>query len=129
MHERMRIIRRIAAIGLAVSLVSGCESRSMSASDMERAAVDHARQTLALGPAAKLDATVFVGKEVDGEATMCGFVRGRDAAGREIDPRQFVVTTDPVKWLVFQSVHAPSIPAHPDKFVTWAEVCGAGPNG
>lgn len=111
---------------LGLLVIAGCGGGGMSTSQIRQAAVEHTRETLSLGPDAKLAATTFVGREVDGKTSVCGFVRGTDGQGRPIDPREFIATLDPLKWQVFKSVHTPPLPSQPGKFVEWSTTCGPG---
>jgi hypothetical protein len=109
-------------------VAAACSSRGVSTAELEQAAIAHARQTLSLGGDAKLTATVFVGKTVRGKRAMCGYVRGQRSDGRDIDPQEFIATTDPIDWVVFRSVHRPIIPAQSEMFTDWHTACG-GPRG
>lgn len=106
-----------AAIGVAA-----CDS-GMSTTEIERAAIDRARQELQLAADAPLEARVWIGQEVDGDITYCGTVSGGDGAGPAIVPQRFVALSDPLRFEVFEPAHRPMVTTQPDMFRSWEQLC------
>ncbi len=115
--------RAAAAFIAAAAMLVGCAEKGVSTLQVEQAAEARARQKLGLGEDAELVSRVFVGQPVDGETVMCGMVRGKRADGRAVEPQRFIVSTEPWKWLLFESAEKPSLPSLPGKFVEWHTTC------
>lgn len=115
--------RAAAALIAAAAMLAGCAEEGFSTLQVEQAAETYARQKLGLGEDAELVSRVFVGEPVNGEMVMCGTVRGKRADGRAVEPQRFIVSTEPWKWLVFESAEKPPLPSQPGKFVEWHTTC------
>lgn len=118
MTPRVMLIPMIAVLGL-----SACDQGGKSTREMERTAVDRARQELSLAPDVPLEATVWVGKPVDGEITFCGTVSSPEKAASPIVPQRFAATSDPLQFQVFEPAHDRFVRSRPDMFRSWAELC------
>lgn len=111
------------AIGLAA-----CDS-GMSTSEVERAAIDRARQELKLPASTPLEAKVWTGQPAEGEVTYCGTVSGGEGAGEAIAPQRFVALSDPLRFEVFEPAHEAMVTSRPDMFRSWQELCAANQPG
>lgn len=122
--ERRNVVNKLRWIALAVILpgLAAC-SAAVSTQDVERAAMDRARQQLGLEAGTNLDAKVWTGKEHDGDLTYCGTVSSQEGAARAIPPQRFAASGDPLEFLVFEDAHAPMVTSQPDKFVSWEQLC------
>ena len=117
--------RMISAAVLAAILITGCDPGGMSSTEIERAAIERAREKLELPSNAPLEATVWVGQpQDDGSITFCGTVSGR-GGGPQVRPQRFAASAEPFRWLVFEDAHDRFISNQQDKFVEWSNLCGA----
>jgi hypothetical protein len=111
---------------LGAFLCTACGSGGTSTREMERAAMDKTRHDLGLAADAPLETTVWTGKSVDGQVTLCGTVSSRDGAGQPIQPQRFAATGGPVKVLVFEPAHDAMVTSRPDMFQSWQALCAGG---
>lgn len=103
--------------------LGACDSGGMSTTEVRQAAIERARQQLALGPDNKLEARVWTGRPRDDEITYCGTVSSEGSAAPQIPPQRFAARGDPLQFLVFENAHAPMVTSEPDKFVSWEQLC------
>ena len=114
---------RIIALSLAFALpLAACGGGALSTKDMEQAAKDKARQQLHLAADVPLEAKVWVGQPKDGHTVYCGTVSDT-SSGTSVTPQRFAATPDPLRWLVFEPAHEPMLPAQPDKYAAWGNLC------
>lgn len=107
----------------ALAGLSACNQDGTSTREMERAAIDRAREELGLQPDAALDATVWVGKPHDGDTLLCGTVSSEAGATSPIAPQRFAASVDPVRFLIFEDAHSPMVQSRPDMFISWETYC------
>ena len=107
----------------AALALAACESRGVSAREMERAAIDRARQELKLDADVPLEARVWVGKPVDGDVSFCGTVSSPGQAPSPIIPQRFLARSDPLKFEVFEPAHDRMVVSQPEKFQSWVGHC------
>lgn len=106
-----------------ISLLSACASHGLSPAEAEREAQHRYRQELGLAEAAKLRSHTFVGREWDGDKVLCGTVSRVSADNGTSDKRFFILTLDPVKWLLFGPNDTPGQLTHPSNRPDWTRLC------
>jgi hypothetical protein len=115
---------RLTILGLAASISLGaCGSEGVSTREVERAAIERARQELSLRVDVPLKATVWTGRESDGQLTYCGSVSSEDGASAPIRPRQFAASGDPPTLFIFGDAHQTDPRSQPGKFENWTALC------
>ena len=120
-------MRTLGIFAASLSLAA-CESGGTSTSEMETAAIEHARQELRLSAEVPLQARVWVGSQQhEDQIVMCGTVSD-SRTGTAVPPKRFAATGDPIKWLVFEDAHDAMVIARPDVFPEWERLCGTGAN-
>ncbi len=95
---------------------TACDRGGVSTREVERAAVEHARERLGLGRDVPLKATVWTGREADGELTYCGSVESANGDEASIAPQQFAAHGDPLNFFIFGEAHQLDPPAQPGMF-------------
>lgn len=112
-------------VGLAVMIccLTACNVGGLSADEANEAAKQKVREQLGLAGGAALFSSVHVGEPVDGEQVLCGTVRGTRADGTIIPPRQFAISTEGSRWLLFEEAERQPLPSRPDKFIEWHTTC------
>lgn len=103
--------------------LAGCDDADVSTREVERAAVEKARQRLGLGRDAPLEATVWVGREADGKMSYCGSVQSEKGATAPIPPQQFAAHGDPLKFFIFGDAHKFQPQSQPGMFENWTAIC------
>lgn len=91
--------------------------------ELERAAVERARQELKLPASTPLESTVWTGRAADGQLTFCGSVSSPEGSASPIRPQQFAAHDDPIRFIIFGPAHQADPRAHPGKFENWAALC------
>lgn len=117
---------RAALLPLAALVVTACDSGGTSSKEMERVAMDRARQELGLAANVPLESRVWTGRPHEGEVTLCGTVSSADGASKPIVPQRFVATGDPAKFLVFEPAHQQMVQSEMNMFESWASLCAGG---
>ena len=108
---------------LAAVAASGCGGGGVSTAEVEQAAIEHARQQLGLAADAPLTATVWTGREADGQLTYCGEVSSAQGAAAPIRPQQFAAHGDPLNFFIFGDAHQLEPRSQPGKFENWTALC------
>lgn len=121
----MRTGLTILSLATCFSL-GACGSEGASIREVEKAAIERARQELSLRDDVPLKATVWTGREADGQLTYCGSVGSEDGASAPIRPQQFAAHGDPLTFFIFGDAHQADSRSQPGKFENWTALC-AGP--
>ncbi|MDQ3074221.1 MAG: hypothetical protein M3Q88_01220 [Pseudomonadota bacterium] len=106
-----------------VSSIAACDTTELSTRDIERAAVERARERLGLGQDVPLKATVWVGREADGQISYCGSVEGESGATTRIPPQQFAAHGEPLSFFIFGDAHRIVPESQPGMFENWTALC------
>lgn len=114
---------RLIVFCLAAATLASCGGEGVSTRDVERAAIDRARQELGLAQNVSLKATVWTGREADGELTYCGSVSSAEGAPAPIRPQQFAAHGDPLTFFIFGDAHQTDPRSQPGKFENWTALC------
>ena len=107
----------------AMASLSACGDDGKSTREMEQAAMERTREELGLQSDAPLEATVWVGKEYEGNVLLCGTVSSMRGSTSPIAPQRFAASTEPVRFHVFEEAHSPMVRSEPDKFISWEAYC------
>ena len=118
MPTRLTILSAVASISLGA-----CGSEGVSTQQVEKAAIERARQELSLREDVPLKATVWTGRESDDQLTYCGSVSSVDGASAPIRPQQFAAHGDPLTFFIFGDAHQPDPRSQPGKFENWTALC------
>ncbi len=102
---------------------TACDRDDVSTRDVERAAIEHARQQLGLGQNVPLNATVWVGREADGQMSYCGSVESESGATTRIPPQQFAAHGEPLSFFIFGDAHRTVPESQPGMFENWTALC------
>ena len=105
------------------SSITACDSGGVSTREVERAAVEHARQRLGLGQEVPLKATVWIGREADGQMSYCGSVESESGATTRIPPQQFAAHGEPLSFFIFGDAHQIVPLSQPGMFENWTALC------
>ena len=103
--------------------LGACGSEGVSTREVEKAAIERARQELRLRDDVPLKATVWTGRESDGQLTYCGSVSSEDGASAPIRPQQFAAHGDPLTFFIFGDAHQTDPRSEPGKFENWTALC------
>ena len=106
-----------------IASLSACGEDGTSTREMEQAAIERTREELGLQSDAPLEATVWVGKEYEGDVMLCGTVSSTRGSTSPIAPQRFAAATEPVRFHVFEEAHSPMVQSEPDKFISWESYC------
>lgn len=102
------------------ALAAACDTGGVSSAEVREAAIERARSEFGLGPNAPVDAKVWVGREYDGDISICGTV---SSAGARMTPKRFMASVEPFEWLIFEDAHDPMVTAHPPASPSWGSHC------
>ena len=108
--------------------LGACGGVSLSTREIEKAAIEHARQELSLREDVPLKAAVWTGRESDGKLIYCGSVSSEDGAAAPIRPQQFAAHGDPLTFFIFGDAHQADPRSQPVKFENWTALCAGAQN-
>ena len=116
---------RVSLLGIcaAAGIIAGCGSDGVSTREVEQAAMERTRQELGLQNDVPLVATVWTGREADGQMTYCGSVSSQEGATNAIRPQQFAARGEPLNFFIFEDAHQRDARSQPGKFENWAALC------
>lgn len=92
----------------------------MSSDEVRQAAIERARSEFGLPPQAPVSARVWVGREYDGDISICGTV---STDSGQMPPKRFMASTEPFEWLLFEDAHDPMYKAVPPASPSWQAHC------
>lgn len=102
------------------ALAASCDTGGVSSDEVRQAAIERARSEFGLGPQTPVSARVWVGREYDGEISICGTV---SSAGGQMRPKRFMASVEPFEWLIFEDAHDPMVTAQPPALPSWGRHC------
>lgn len=108
---------------LAAISLAACGGDGLTTREIEIAAIERARQELSIPANVPLKATVWTGRERDGQMSYCGSVSSEDGAASPIRPQQFAAHGDPLTFFIFGDAHQSDPRTQPGMFENWAAVC------
>lgn len=114
---------RLTILSLAAISLAACGGEGVTTRDIKAAAIERARQELRIPADVPLKATVWTGRERDGQITYCGSVSSEDGASSPIRPQQFAAHGDPLTFFIFGDAHQADPRTQPDMFENWTAVC------
>ena len=117
------MLTRSTIASLVAFSLTACSGEALTTQDIEAAAIERARQELSLSADVPLKATVWTGRERDGQMTYCGSVSGADGASSSVRPQQFAAHGNPLTFFIFGDAHQADPQTQPGKFENWSAVC------
>ena len=117
------MLTRLTISSLIAINLAACGGTGTTTQDVQVAAIERARQELSLPADVPLTATVWTGRERNGQMTYCGSVSSTDGAASAIRPQQFAAHGDPLNFFIFGDAHQTDPQTQPGKFENWSAVC------
>lgn len=117
------MLTRLKISSLVACSLAACGGKGTTTQDIEVAAIQRARQELSLSADVPLMATVWTGRERDGQITYCGSVGSKHGASSSIRTQQFAAHGDPLTFFIFGNAHQTDPQTQPGKFENWSAVC------
>lgn len=114
---------QLLAICAAGSALAACDDGGVSTQDIQRAAIERAREELGLAGDVPLKATVWTGREADGQLTYCGSVSSQPGATPAIRTLRFAAHGEPLNFFIFGDAYLGKPGVELEKFGSWTALC------